>query len=136
MIKVDLKLCTALGPLHALLYTVLHAYTSVFLHSKTKAKLDLNYGCIQTVGYVKRNLCLSKGQLILKVHFSFQFSQKTNEKFLCPMTLGQKLTFSSTVFCRIEDTEISFWDYPTFNLLIKPMSKLNLWTVPYWKSLP
>ena len=43
----------------------------------------------------------------------FQFFKKSTKNF-CPCKLGQKLKFSSSVFERIEDIKISFWNQLTF----------------------
>ena len=51
-----------------------------------------------------------KGQLISKRLFGFFNSPKKRTKNFCPSRLGQKLTFSSSFFGRIEDTKISFRD--------------------------
>ena len=52
----------------------------------------------------------TKGQLISKGLFGFFNSPKKRPKNFCPSRLGQKLTFSSSFFGRIEDTKISFRD--------------------------
>ena len=49
-----------------------------------------------------------KGQLISKGLFGFFNSPKKRMKNICPSRLGQKLTFSSWLFGRIEDTKIFF----------------------------
>ena len=51
-----------------------------------------------------------KGQLILKGLFGFFDPPKKQTKNLCPSRLGQKLTFSSSFFGRIEDAKITFRD--------------------------
>ena len=51
-----------------------------------------------------------KGQLISKGLFGFFNSPKKRTKNFCPSRLGQKLTFSSSFFGRIEDTKSSFRD--------------------------
>ena len=51
-----------------------------------------------------------KGQLISKGLFGFFNSPKKRTKNFCSSRLGQKLTFSSLFFGRIEDTKISFRD--------------------------
>ena len=53
----------------------------------------------------------SKGRLILKGLFGSFNSPKKRTKHFCPSRLGQKLTFSSSFFGRIEDTKISFRDW-------------------------
>ena len=53
---------------------------------------------------------LPKGQLISKGLFGFFNSPKKRTKNFCSSRLGQKLTFSSSFFGRIEDTKISFRD--------------------------
>ena len=50
----------------------------------------------------------AKGQLISKGLFIFFNSLKKQMKHFCPGRLGQKLTFSSSLFGRIEDTKIFF----------------------------
>ena len=52
----------------------------------------------------------AKGQLISKGLFVFFNSPKKWTKNFGPSRLGQKLTFSSSFFGRIEDTKISFRD--------------------------
>ena len=54
--------------------------------------------------------CKAKGLLISKGLFGFFNSPKKRTKNICPSRLGQKLTFSSSFFGRIEDTKISFQD--------------------------
>ena len=51
---------------------------------------------------------LTKGQLIWKELFGFFNSPKRPMKNFFPGSLGQKLTFSSSFFGIIEDTNISF----------------------------
>ena len=58
----------------------------------------------------------AKGQLISKGFFGFFNSPKKRTKNFCPSRLGQKLTFSSSFFGRIEDTKISFRDELTFRV--------------------
>ena len=53
--------------------------------------------------------------LLSKGHFGFFNSPKKRTKNFCPSRLGQKLTFLSSFFGRIEDTKISFWDQLTFS---------------------
>ena len=60
---------------------------------------------------------IPKGQLISKWLFGFFNSPKKWTKNFCPSRLGQKLTFSSSFFGRIEDTKISFRDYLTFTTI-------------------
>ena len=45
-------------------------------------------------------------------------SPKKRAKNFCPSRLGQKLTFSSSLFGGIEETKISFRDQLTFNNII------------------
>ena len=52
----------------------------------------------------------TKGQLISKGLFVFSNFPKKRTKNFCPSRLGQRLTFSSSFFGRIEDTKISFRD--------------------------
>ena len=59
---------------------------------------------------VDTEIAVAKGQLISKGHFDFFNSPKKRTKNFCPSSLGQKLTFSSPFFGRIEDTKISFRD--------------------------
>ena len=56
------------------------------------------------------SLVRAKGQLILKGLYGFFSSPKKWTKNFCSSSLGQKLTFSSSFFGRIEDTKISFRD--------------------------
>ena len=56
-----------------------------------------------------------KIQLISKDLFVFFNSQKKKKKKICTSRLGHKLTFSSSFFVRIEDTEIFFRDELTFS---------------------
>jgi hypothetical protein len=55
-----------------------------------------------------KKLFTVKGQLFSKGLFVFFNSSKKRTKNFCPSRLGQKLTFSSSFFGRIEDGGISF----------------------------
>ena len=52
----------------------------------------------------------TKGQLISKGLFGFFNSPKKRTANFCPSRLGQKLTFSSSCFGKIDDNKISFRD--------------------------
>ena len=63
--------------------------------------------------FLKKNIQkkgVAKGHLISKRLFVFFNSPKKWTKNFCPSRLGQKLTFSSSIFGRIEDIKISFRD--------------------------
>ena len=62
--------------------------------------------------HARRNLLLdTKGQLISKWLFSFSILPKDERQIIAPVGyLGQKLTFLSWFFGRVEDSKISFRD--------------------------
>ena len=80
-----------------------------------KSKLFESIKCESVCNPESKNLKFKltlfiKGQLILKGLFGFFNSPKKRTKNFCPSRLGQKLTFSSSFFGRIEDTKVSFRD--------------------------
>ena len=88
--------------------------TPYFLHTKNQTTCRtkvLENVCLwnlkRTIRFHRRD---TKGQLISKGLFGFLNSLKKQTKNFCPSRLGQNLTFSSSLFGRIEDTKISFRD--------------------------
>ena len=87
---------------------------------------------------------IDKGQLILKGLFGFFNSLKKWTKNFCLSRLGQKLTFSSSFFGRIEGIKISFRDiiFSEPSKILKPLDSScwhrHSWLIidDYWLNNP
>jgi hypothetical protein len=73
-----------------------------------KTRIQISSSSQVEINFWQRHI--GKGQLISKGLFGFFNSPKKRTKNFCPSRLGQKLTFSSSFFGRIEDTKSSFRD--------------------------
>jgi hypothetical protein len=90
------------------IYTIVPSLAKLLGKYVGKQLLDINKFPQLKVGFRRYRKQMIKGQLISKGLFVLSILPKKRTKNFCLSRLGQKLTFSSLFFGRIEDTKISF----------------------------